>query len=79
MKFKVLLKDPDALHDCIVNAVDKDITQTLGSLLDLSERNLLKESRVEKIQELCLEWFKFGEYLEVEIDTEAKTCTVQKM
>jgi hypothetical protein len=31
---------------------------------------------VRKVQELCSTWFSYGEYLTVEIDTEAKTCTV---
>lgn len=28
------------------------------------------------MKELCKKWFEYGEYLTVEIDTDAKTCTV---
>lgn len=34
------------------------------------------EARREKVAKLCSKWFRYGEYLAVEIDTEAGTCTV---
>lgn len=36
----------------------------------------LAEVRHAKAKEVCLQWFKWGEYLTVEIDTELGTCTV---
>lgn len=30
----------------------------------------------EEIREICKKWFRYGEYLTVEIDTKEKTCKV---
>ena len=76
MKFVVTMKDPDTLHDAIDEAVTEDVGKMEG--LDEDERQAVIEARKEKVQELCSQWFEYGEYLRVEIDTEAKTCTVVK-
>jgi hypothetical protein len=76
MKFKVTLKDPDCLLDAIDEAVDENMNQTIKNTLTPHEYKMVKESRVEEINKICKQWFEYGEYLEVEIDTEAKTCTV---
>lgn len=74
MKFTVLMKDPDTLHDAIRDAVRAEVAK-LG-LDDVEERMAVEERRHEKVGEVCSRWFKYGEYLAVEIDTEAGTCTV---
>lgn len=76
MKFKVTMKDPDTLHDAINDAVKAQI-QEIG-ITDEDEIEALQEKRAEKVRELCNAWFEYGEYLTVEIDTEAKTATVCK-
>lgn len=73
MKFRVMMKDPDALDDQIRTAVKRSV-EALG--LEDDEADAVLETRVEKVNSLCGRWFKYGEYLEVEIDTDAKTCTV---
>jgi len=73
MKFKVTMKDADTLYDAIQDAVDEQVS-AMG--LDEDEADALKERRREKISDLCGEWFRYGEYLTVEIDTDAKTCVV---
>lgn len=73
MKFRVRMKDPDTLTDAIELAVDQDVT-ALG--LPKDEKGALSQLRQDKIYDLCSEWFDYGEYLLVEIDTEAKTCIV---
>lgn len=73
MKFTVSMKDPDTLHDCIKEAVEAEIGE---SLPDKDEFESVVEMRSEKVAKVCAEWFKWGEYLTVEIDTEAKTCVV---
>lgn len=73
MKFRVSMKDPDTLYDAIAEAVRSELKQ-LG--LDQDELELLEESRFKKVSDICDQWFRYGEYLEVEIDTEAKTCVV---
>lgn len=75
MKFKVQMKDPD----CLYNAVDEAVKKSLADLgLDEDELEPLVEKRSEKVRDLCGEWFRYGEYLTVEIDTDAKTCIVVK-
>lgn len=73
MKFKVQMKDPDVLGDAINEAVSESVA-TLSN--DAEEREAVAEVRRDAIQTLCHKWFEYGEYLTVEIDTEAGTCVV---
>lgn len=75
MKFKVQMKDPDALYDQVNDAVKREV-EKLG--LEDDEADAVFEARSAKVRDLCGTWFRWGEYLCVEIDTEAKTCTVVK-
>lgn len=73
MKFEVLMKDPDTLRDAIEDAIKAEEFP----ILDADEIEAVKGKRLEKIYEMCCDnWFEYGEYLRVEIDTDAKTCTV---
>lgn len=73
MKFQVTMKCPDALND----SIDEAVREELGELaLDQDERELVADSRAEKAREFCRRWFEYGEYLTVEVDTEAGTCAV---
>jgi hypothetical protein len=73
MKFKVSMKDPDTLYDAINDALEEEL-EPLG--LDEDESEAVADVRRGKIREVCSKWFRYGEYLTVEIDTEAETCTV---
>ncbi len=64
-----MMKDPDTLHDAIGD-------KTVADILDEDERDAVADLRNKKTRELCGEWFEYGEYLQVEVDTDAKTCTV---
>ena len=75
MKFKVTMKDPDTLYDAIGEAVEQAVSDTIG-VGDQDEREALIKVRVDKVKIICNKWFEYGEYLTVEIDTDAKTCTV---
>ena len=75
MKFRVTMKDPDTLHDAISEAVAVELAQ-MSPQIDEEEQELLAESRREKVGKICEKWFKWSEYITVEIDTEAKTCVV---
>lgn len=77
MKFKVTMKDPDTLTDAIDEAVKAQIVEI--GIIDEDEIEALTEKRADKVRDLCGEWFEYGEYLTVEIDTEAKTATVCKV
>lgn len=72
MKFRVLIKDPDVLHD----ALDESLAKEDIPADDAEEREMIVEHRREKILELCSRWFEYSEYLKIEIDTEEKTCIV---
>lgn len=74
MKFKVTMKDPDTLYDAIYDAVEEELLEIKE--LDDDERENVSETRRKAIQKICGKWFKYSEYLTVEIDTEAKTATV---
>lgn len=73
MKIKVTMKDPDAMHDAVREAVERDV-----KAMDLpeDEKETLIEARTEKEQAKMAKWFKYGEYLSVELDTETMTATV---
>ncbi len=75
MKFTVTMKDPDTLHDAIHDAVKAEVEAL--EILDADEKESLVESRREKFSRIAAAWFNYGEYLTVEIDTDAKTCTVR--
>lgn len=72
MKFKVQMKDPDTLYDAIEDAIKAETE----SVTDEEEREAVQEVRGKKVRALCAKWFEYGEYLTVEIDTEATTCVV---
>lgn len=74
MKFKVTMKDPDTLSDAITEAVEADLKSIEG--LDAEDREALFEKRHAAVSKVAAQWFQYGEYLSVEIDTEAKTATV---
>lgn len=74
MKFKVTMKDPDTLHDAIAEAVKEDLEKIEG--LDANDREALSENRQVAALAVASKWFKYGEYLTVEIDTDAQTATV---
>jgi len=73
MKFQVQMKDPDVLIDAIQEAVKADVSK---SITDPDEIEALTELRTERLQELCGKWWRYGEYLTVEVDSDAGTCVV---
>jgi ferredoxin-NADP reductase len=74
MKIKITMKDPDVLQDAIEEAVKEEV-KSMENLSD-DEKELVVESRKEKASSVCGKWFRYGEYLTVEVDTENKTCVV---
>jgi len=79
MKFKITLKDPDALYDAIRESVDEDINSDEifgGGMVPPAAIEIIKDEKIKEAEKACQEWFKWGEYITVEVDTEKKTCTV---
>lgn len=73
MKFKVTMKDPDTLYDAIRAAVKEEVGK-VERITDEEKEGVI-ERRIESVADIASEWFEYGEYLTVEIDTDAKTCT----
>ena len=74
MKFKVTMKDPDTLHDAIEDAVTYELSKIDG--LTDNDRDTLFETRRKAATDVASKWFEYGEYLTIEIDTDAKTAVV---
>lgn len=74
MKFRITMKDPDGVFECIDEAVKRDLAAVL-SLSD-EERETLRETRTETVKRVTRKWFEYDEYLCVEIDTDAGTATI---
>jgi dihydroneopterin aldolase len=68
------MKDPDCLHDAIRDAVKEDVEKVTG-IFERERENLI-EDRIEEVGKACARWFQWGEYLTVEIDTDAQTAIV---
>lgn len=73
MKFQVQMKDPDTLQDAIMEAVTAEINKLP---LSKEEAEAVVEKRAEAIDRICAKWWAHGEYLTVEVDIDASTCTV---
>lgn len=74
VKIRVTLKDPDTLHESVVEAVQQSL---LSRGLSLKERAVLQEAAVTELQTpIVIKWMEWGEYLTVEFDTDAGTATV---
>ncbi len=74
MKFRVMFKDPDGPMDSIQEAATEYVNSLTG--IDEDDKESLIESRVEKIKKVTDKFFEYGEYVELEVDTDAKTCVV---
>lgn len=74
MKFRVQFKDPDVVHDAAVEAAEAELEKMES--LDQEEREQLLDSRAEKLTDFASTWVKYGEYITIEFDTEAKTAVV---
>ncbi len=68
MKFRVNMKTPDA----VCHALNEEVRPGLPDDLDDGQ----KDAAVERAGEITGRWFRRGEYLTVEIDTDAMTCVV---
>lgn len=77
MKHRITFKDPDAPYKAIRDAARDELKKITG--LSDDERESLEENRHGKLSELCSEWIEYGEYVTIEIDTEAKTAVVVKV
>lgn len=75
MKFCITMKDPDGVFDSVTDHILKELNLNAASLTNREIKNLT-ETRRDAIDESLTKWFRHGEYLTVEVDLEAGTCTV---
>jgi hypothetical protein len=70
VKLRITFKDPDAVYQ---SDITLQIANCLASLpLTVEEKTLLVEVRSERItSELTDRFFRYGEYVDLEIDTES--------
>ncbi len=68
MKYRVTMKSPDALH----NAMNNNVRPSLPDSMDDDQKDVVTNQAAKAAER----WFRFGEYLTVEIDTDAMTCVV---
>lgn len=74
MKVNVTFKDPDSLYDAIREAVEEEVRGLQG--ISDEEKGSLIDGRVDEVKGKCRKWFEYGEYLRVQVDTDAETCIV---
>lgn len=75
-KIVMVFKDPDTPYEAIQAAAQKSAAETPG--LSKPEAKQLAESRHEAFSSACSPWLRYGEYVGVEIDTDAGTARVLK-
>ena len=74
MKIRVTLKDPDSMQDAVMDAFKR---LPVPDGLDADEWNGIRDERAQKADaDISAKWMPYGEYLQVEFDTEAGTATV---
>jgi hypothetical protein len=76
MKFRVTMKDPDGVYDSLADAAKESVKD--AKVEDENEREALREYRAQKIRDFAGQWLEYGEYAEIEFDTEAGTAVLVK-
>lgn len=77
MKLTITLKDPDGVYEAIDDAAKTSLEgTTAATALDKDEIEGLVEKRAAKLGEQCKKWIQYGEYVTIEIDTDAGTARV---
>ncbi len=72
MKFRITMKDPDAFYESVQS---EDLAKGLADMPE-DERDAVIDLRREKAREFSRRWMRYGEYFDVEFDTEAGTATL---
>lgn len=80
MKIRVTMKTPDALNYAMKEAYPTTIpnyeTDEFDPMDPESDKYNEAMDNRDNFKELCQKWFEYGEYVTLEIDTEAGTCVV---
>lgn len=82
MKFRITFKDPDGVSDSIneeaLNLAQNALSDTVKADENLLEKLIqpLLEHYTEDIKSKIDKWIEYSEYVTIEFDTDANTCTV---
>lgn len=80
MKFRITMKDPDgvyyAINEAARDAINPDLNKNPSDYSLHDWTTPLVEEKKEEFTELLCKWFRWQEYLTVEVDTEAQTISV---
>lgn len=74
MIINISFKDPDALENACREAAIASVNKLEG--LSEDERETIIDMRISEYLEACGKWFADNEYVDLVVDTEAKTCTL---
>ena len=74
MKIRITLKDPDGVYESLKDATEESARG--NTFFDKAETDAFLEERRERIGALCSKWVEYGEYVTIEIDTDAGTARV---
>lgn len=78
MKFTVTMKNPDALYESVRDAIGPEKEALVEGGMAEDEADAIVELREAKATKLANLWLRYGEYLDVEFDTDAGTATLLK-
>lgn len=79
MKFVVNMKTPDVVNYAVENVMDNEYVDGAlegASDNEIEEAGWASDDRREELKNLLSKWFRCGESVDIEIDTEAKTAIV---
>lgn len=72
MKFQVVFKTPDVVHD----AINKAVQQCAPSGLSDAELDEFCANKQDELLTFLIKWVKYAECINIEFDTELDTATV---
>lgn len=80
MKINITMKTPDALYEAAQEyanrmAEDKDNVKEIEDEYG-GDKNYYIQTQHELFEQIANKWFKYGEYVTLEIDTEEETCVI---
>lgn len=74
MKFTITMKDPDGVQESVGQEVRKQMMAITD--LDADVREEMREALGDKLYLAASRWLRYGEYVDLEIDTDAGTCVM---
>lgn len=75
MKFRITMKDPDGVHESIVDAA-KLTPAEVAAIPEFVDVVAAEAHRREALTRAAHPWVEHGEYITIEIDTDARTAVV---